>query len=161
GAQGLGGRGWRRRRDRRSGLLARRPPAGRPFERVGGRGPVRTSGGGVMTDFVSFRIGDQLCGIEAALVQQVVRPRGLTRVPLAPPEIAGIMSLRGRIVTAVCARTRLGLPPRPNPFAIGLEHGGDGYGLLVDVVGEVLSLDPAAFEPAPGILPAIWSECVS
>jgi len=114
-----------------------------------------------MTDYVSFRIGEQLCGIEASQVQQVFRPRGLTPVPLAPPEIAGIMSLRGRIVTAVCARRRLGLPPGPDSFAIGLEFAGDGYGLLVDAVGEVLSLDDASLEPTPGILPPAWADCVT
>lgn len=113
-----------------------------------------------MTDYVTFRIGEQLCGIAAVGVQQVFRPRGLTPVPLAPPEIAGVMSLRGRIVTAIGARTRLGLPPRAESIAIGIEHEGDSYGLLVDSVGEVISLEEADIEPAPGILPRRWADTV-
>lgn len=113
-----------------------------------------------MTDFVTFRIGELLCGLEAVQVQQVFRPRGVTPVPLAPPEIAGVLSLRGRIVTAICARTRLGLPPQVETLAIGLEHAGDGYGLLVDSVGEVLDIDPADFEPPPGALPRRCAQAV-
>ena len=113
-----------------------------------------------MTDFVTFRIGEQLCGIEAARVQQVFRPRALTPVPLAPPEIAGVMSLRGRIVTAICARTRLGLPTRAESIAIGVEQDNDSYGLMVDSVGEVISLEEADMEQAPGILPHRWADTV-
>ncbi len=114
-----------------------------------------------MTDYVTFRIGEQLCGVEAVGVQQVFRLRGLTPVPLAPPEIAGVMSLRGRIITAVRARTRLGLPPADESIAIGLEHDGDGYGLLVDSVGEVIGLDAATVGSPPGILPERWSDAVT
>ena len=113
-----------------------------------------------MTDYVTFRIGEQLCGIEAGGVQQVFRPRVLTPVPLAPPEIAGVMSLRGRIITAVRARTRLGLPAGEESIAIGLEHDGDGYGLLVDSVGEVIELETAVVEPPPGALPRRWADAV-
>ena len=48
------------------------------------------------SDYVTFRVGDQLCGVEAASVQQVFHPRGLTEVPLAPAAIVGVMSLRRR-----------------------------------------------------------------
>jgi purine-binding chemotaxis protein CheW len=113
-----------------------------------------------MSEFVTFRVGEQLCAVEAAQVQHIFRPRGLTDVPLAAPEIRGVMSLRGRIVTAVCARTRLGLEPSPDFVAIGLEHHGDSYGLLVDSVGEVLSLDPTELAAPPGALPSRWADSV-
>ncbi len=114
-------------------------------------------------EYVTFRVGEQLCGVEASAVQHVFHPRGLTPVPLAPPEIAGVMSLRGRIVTAVCARQRLGLPARedgPEPFAIGLDMAGDSYGLLVDAVGEVLILDAGELQVPPGALPPRWADSV-
>jgi purine-binding chemotaxis protein CheW len=113
-----------------------------------------------MTDFVTFRVGGQLCGVDAAQVQQVFRPHVLTEAPLAPPEIRGVMSLRGRIVTAICARTRLGLEPGPDPIAIGMEHEGDSYGLLVDSVGEVVRLELAELTAPPGVLPPRWADSV-
>jgi purine-binding chemotaxis protein CheW len=113
-----------------------------------------------MTEFVTFRVGEQLCGVEAAQVQHIFRPQGLVPAPLAPPEIRGVMSLRGRIVTAVCARTRLGLPPGGGAIAIGLEHQGDSYGLLVDSVAEVLSLEPTPLAAPPGALPSRWADSV-
>jgi purine-binding chemotaxis protein CheW len=73
-------------------------------------------------------------------------------VPLAPPEIAGLLNLRGRIVTLIDMRRLLGLEQRKEegqPMAIGVESRGESYGLLVDSVGEVLKLDDAAREPNP------------
>jgi purine-binding chemotaxis protein CheW len=113
-----------------------------------------------MSEYVTFRVGEQLCGVDAAQVQQIFRPQGLAPVPLAAPEIRGVMSLRGRIVTAVCARTRLGLEPGGEAIAIGLDHEGESYGLLVDGVGEVLSLEPNELSAPPGALPPRWSDSV-
>jgi len=85
-------------------------------------------------------------------VQDVFMLERLTRVPLARPEIAGVLNLRGRIVTAIDMRCRLGLPKldekRP-PMAVGIECKGESYGLLIDAVGEVLKLDDNAREPNP------------
>jgi purine-binding chemotaxis protein CheW len=113
-----------------------------------------------VSEYVTFRVGDQLCGVDAAQVQHIFRPRALTEAPLAPPEIRGVMSLRGRIVVGFCARTRLGLEPGPDPIAIGMEHEGDSYGLLVDSVGEVVALDPAELAAPPGVLPPRWADSV-
>lgn len=117
-----------------------------------------------MTDFVTLRVGGQLFGVEASSVQDVFHPRGLTPAPHAREEIAGVLNLRGRIVTVVCARRRLGLPQRapdePEPMAIGLEIGGDSYGLVVDSVDEVLRLDTTEFHAPPGALPPAWADVV-
>ena len=97
-------------------------------------------------------IGGQLFGLPISRVQDVFMPDRLTRVPLAPPEIAGVLNLRGRIVTLIDMRRRLGLGARndDNPsMAIGIESRGESYGLLIDSVGEVLKLDDAAREPNP------------
>jgi purine-binding chemotaxis protein CheW len=116
-------------------------------------------------DYVTFRVEGQLFGVDAAFVQDVFNPRGLTPVPLARREIAGVLNLRGRIVTAVCARSVLSLPPRdedgPEAMAVGVEIGGDSYGLIVDNVDEVLKLDVRDFVPPPGALPARWAELVA
>ena len=98
-----------------------------------------------MTDYVTATVGGQLFGLPIERVQDVFVLDRLTRVPLATPEIAGVLNLRGRIVTAIDMRRRLGLPPGEagRRMAIGIECKGESYGLLIDVIGEVMRL-PAA-----------------
>ena len=94
----------------------------------------------------------QLFGLPISRVQDVFMPDRLTRVPLSSPEIAGVLNLRGRIVTAVDLRRRLGMPPRSDagaPMAVGIELRGESYGLLIDSVGEVMKLAEETREPNP------------
>jgi purine-binding chemotaxis protein CheW len=110
------------------------------------------STGETMAEYVTVLLGGQLFGLPIARVQDVFVPERLTRVPLAQPEIAGVLNLRGRIVTAIDMRCRLGLPARDDgrpPMAVGIDCKGESYGLLIDTVGEVLKLDAAAREPNP------------
>ena len=105
-----------------------------------------------LTEYVTAMIGGQLFGLPIVRVQDVFIPERLTRVPLAPPEIAGVLNLRGRIVTLIDLRRRFGLGQREDgnsSMAIGVESRGESYGLLIDGVGEVLKLDDAAREPNP------------
>ena len=103
-------------------------------------------------EYVTAVIGGQLFGLPILRVQDVFAPERLTRVPLAPPEIAGVLNLRGRIVTLIDMRHRLGLGQREDEgqaMAVGVESRGESYGLLIDTVGEVLKLDDMACEPNP------------
>ena len=112
-------------------------------------------------DFVTVYIADQLFGVPVSKVQDVFAPHALTSVPLARSEVAGVLNLRGRIVTAIDVRERLGLPPRctDDPMmAIGIEKGGESYGLIIDRVGEVLTLDASGFEQNPSNLNPRWQE---
>jgi purine-binding chemotaxis protein CheW len=105
-----------------------------------------------LIEYVTAMIGGQLFGLPIVRVQDVFMPERLTRVPLAPPEIAGILNLRGRIVTLIDMRRRFGLGERNDgdaAMAIGVESRGESYGLLIDSVGEVLKLDDAEREPNP------------
>jgi len=105
-----------------------------------------------LTEYVTAMVGGQLFGLPIVRVQDVFIPERLTRVPLAPPEIAGVLNLRGRIVTLVDMRCRLGLGERDEKIpamAVGVESRGESYGLLIDNVGEVLKLDITACEPNP------------
>src|SRR3954464_3670003 len=107
---------------------------------------------GTVAEYVTAMIGGQLFGLPISRVQDVFAPERLTRVPLAPPEVAGVLNLRGRIVTLIDLRRLLGLEDRKDesqPMAVGVEHGGESYGLLIDSVGEVLKLDDASREPNP------------
>lgn len=103
-------------------------------------------------EYVTVMIGGQLFGLPIARVLDVFILERLTRVPLAPPQIAGVLNLRGRIVTAIDMRRRLALPPREQGekrMAVGIEHHGESYGLLVDSVGEVLKVPAASRDPNP------------
>jgi purine-binding chemotaxis protein CheW len=108
--------------------------------------------GGNLVEYVTVMIAGQLFGLPIARVQDVFMPERITRVPLAPVEIAGVLNLRGRIVTTVDMRRRLGLPPRTDnkpPMAVGIELKGESYGLMIDTVGEVLKLGEDTREPNP------------
>jgi purine-binding chemotaxis protein CheW len=112
-------------------------------------------------DFVSMTIAGQLFGIPVLKVQDVLGPQRITRIPLAPPEVAGSLNLRGRIVTAIDLRLRLGLEPRAkgeNSMSVVVEHHGELYSLIVDSVGEVLSLDADAYERNPPTLDPRWRD---
>jgi purine-binding chemotaxis protein CheW len=107
---------------------------------------------GHLTEYVTVIIGEQLFGLPIARVQDVFVPERLTRVPLAPPEVAGILNLRGRVVTAIDMRSRLDLGKRGQGeplMAIGIESRGESYGLLVDSVGEVMKLRSSDCESKP------------
>ena len=106
----------------------------------------------LVTEYVTMTIGDHMFGLPIFRVQDVFVPARVTRVPLAPPEVAGILNLRGRVVTAIDMRSRLDLgarSPGTQVMAIGIELKGEFYGLLVDSVGEVLQLRNAACEANP------------
>ncbi len=109
---------------------------------------------------VTLMVGDQLCGVPVMAVRDVLGPHKITRIPLTPPEIAGSLNLRGRIVTAVDLRVRLDLPPAEAGSArmsVVTEIGGELYALLVDSVAEVLSPPPTSFEKNPPTLPKTWA----
>ncbi len=107
---------------------------------------------GNLKEYVTATVGGQLFGLPILRVQDVFKPERVTRVPLAPPEIAGVLNLRGRIVTLVDLRRRLDLPPPAEDtpqMAIGVEWRAKSYGLLIDSIGEVLKLDDETREPNP------------
>ena len=110
-------------------------------------------------EFVTFTIAGKLFGIPVLHIQDVLSSYRITRIPLAPPEITGSLNLRGRVVTAIDLRLRLGLPPRPadaDSMSIVAENGGELYSLMVDSVGEVLALPHSAYERNPPTLDATF-----
>ncbi|OFW84116.1 MAG: chemotaxis protein CheW [Alphaproteobacteria bacterium GWF2_58_20] len=114
-----------------------------------------------MQQFVTVTIASQMFGIPVLQIQDILAPQQTTRIPLAPKEVAGGLNLRGRIVTAIDIRNRLDLPPREkgdSSMNIVVEHGGELYSLIVDQVGEVLSLPEGQFEKDPTTMDAIWHD---
>jgi purine-binding chemotaxis protein CheW len=108
---------------------------------------------------VSVRIGTQAFGIPVLQVQDVIAQTSINRVPLAPAEVAGSLNLRGRIVTAIDMRRRLGMPTRraDEPFmSVIVERYSELYALIVDDVGDVLWLPASQHEPTPATLSGEW-----
>ena len=111
--------------------------------------------------YVTVFIGGQLFGLPIHKVHDVFVPESMTRVPLSAPEVAGVLNLRGRIVTAINMRRRLGLPQREGNhgiMAVGIEYRGESYGLIIDEVGEVLNLEASGREANPANLDPRWAE---
>jgi len=117
-----------------------------------------------LEDYVTFKIADQLFGIPVLKVQDILMPDHIAFIPLAPKEVAWSINLRGRIVTVIDVRVRLGLPKRADKgqsMGVTVEHVNELYSLLVDNVGEVLSLDEKNYERNPSTLDPIWREFAS
>jgi purine-binding chemotaxis protein CheW len=109
---------------------------------------------------VTLTVAGQRCGIPVLAVRDVLAEQPITRIPLAPPEVAGSLNLRGRIVTAIDLRRRLHLPAAPagaSRMSVVTEQGGELYALLVDEVSEVMSLAADTFEPTPPTLRPQWA----
>ena len=105
-----------------------------------------------VVEYVTASVGGQLFGLPISRVQDVFIPERLTRVPLAAAEVAGLINLRGRIVTAIDLRRRLGMDAVANvraQMAVGIEYKGESYGLLIDSIGEVLKLPSGSREDNP------------
>jgi purine-binding chemotaxis protein CheW len=113
------------------------------------------------TDFqyVTFKIEGQLFGLNVMLVRDVLRRQRITPVPKAKREVRGVLNLRGQIVTAVDMRRRLGVEDLPDidPMHIVVEHMDEAYSLVVDTVGEVMTLDESTFEKCPPTMPKNWA----
>ena len=111
--------------------------------------------GATSGQLATFRLDGDLYGIEVEHVQEVLKSRGLTRVPLAPPAVAGLINLRGQVVTAIELRERLGRPPRPegtDAVVIVVRLHGEAVSLLVDSIADVVGVAAGDFEPPPDTL---------
>ncbi len=113
-----------------------------------------------MIQYVTVVIGGQLFGLPISQVHDVFVPESVTRVPMSAPEVAGVLNLRGRIVTAINMRRRLHLPPLKDGqmMAVGIEYKQESYGLVIDTVGEVLTLPADSSESNPSNLDSRWAE---
>jgi purine-binding chemotaxis protein CheW len=105
--------------------------------------------------YCTFFVNGLFLGVEVTRIQEVIRYQPLTAVPLTTSVVAGLMNLRGQIVTAIDLRQRLGLPPRTGddlPTNVVLRTDDGAVSLLVDEIGDVIEVDEDAFERPPETL---------
>ena len=110
------------------------------------------SGFDLNRQFATFFMKDLFFGIEVQKVQEVLRAQEMTRVPLAPGVLRGLINLRGQIVAAIDMRERLALPKRTNeqePMNMIVRAEDGAVSLLVDEIGDVIHVSAASYEPVP------------
>lgn len=113
--------------------------------------------------YCTFVVDDLYFGVEVLQVQEVIRSLAMTRVPLAPTAVHGLINLRGQIVTAIDLRTRLGLTPRPEgqePRNVVVRTDDGAISFLVDEIGDVIDADETNYETAPETMPASARELI-
>ena len=113
--------------------------------------------------YCTFRLDEHYFAADVRDVQEVFLLSEITSVPLADPTIRGLINLRGRIITAIDLRTRLGLPRMEEgkaPTCIVIRTGDESVCLLVDRIGDVLSPPPETFEDAPENLAGTIREAI-
>ncbi|WP_308123828.1 chemotaxis protein CheW [Modestobacter marinus] len=111
----------------------------------------------------TFWLDGDLFGVEVEHVQEVLRSQGITRVPLAPPAVAGLINLRGQVVTAIELRERLGRKPRPEgqeAVVIVVRLHGEAVSLLVDSIADVVDVNVRDFEAPPDTLDGAGRELI-
>lgn len=127
----------------------------KPYEQR--KAPVRTQ----QQSFVTMRVDGQLFGASVYAVQDILRAQNIATIPLSPYVVEGSLNLRGRIVTALNLRKRLGLLPSEEDtksMHVVLEFHDELYSLMVDSVGDVLSIPLDAIDKTPVNLHASWRE---
>lgn len=107
--------------------------------------------------YVTFRLAESRFGVSVHRVQEVVSCPELAPVPLASSEVAGLVNLRGQVITALDIRPRLGLTKAQSdanarPMMVVVQAAGETLAVLADEVGEVATVEEEEFEPAPATL---------
>ena len=113
--------------------------------------------------FCTFFVDGLFFGVEVEKVKEVIRYQEMTRVPLAPQTVRGLINLRGQIVTAIDLRRRLNLQERPAdqlPMNVVINADDSVISMLVDEIGDVIEIQEEAFEPPPDTLQGISRELI-
>lgn len=113
--------------------------------------------------FCTFFIQGLLFGVEVKTVQEVIQHQEMTRVPLAPDVVAGLINLRGQIVTAIDLRRRLGVRNQLDdklPMNVVVRTSDGAVSLLVDEIGDVVEVEETDFEEAPETLSCTSRELI-
>lgn len=114
-----------------------------------------------LQQLVTFSVGGQVFGIDVDKVQDILVPERIAPIPLAPPHVQGAINVRGKIVTVIDVRSRLGLPAlavgHPGT-ALTVEHNYGLYTLIVDKVGDVVALPETTAEDTVAMPDKAWRD---
>ena len=113
--------------------------------------------------FCTFFLDGLRFGVDVQKVQEVVPFQEMTRVPLAPPTVRGLLNLRGQIVTGIDLRRRLELPDGSAvslPMNVVLRGEDSPVSFLVDEIGEVIEVAADDCEHPPVTLQARVRELI-
>lgn len=113
-------------------------------------------------EYVSFYVDSQLLGLSVLKVQEVLPVQSITPIPRASRFLAGLLNLRGQIVTAIDLRARLGMSgfaADAEPMSVIVESAGELYSLMVDAVGDVIPVAKNKFASPPSTLAPHWRQC--
>lgn len=113
--------------------------------------------------FCTFYVDQLYFGVDVRQVQEVIRQQEMTRVPLSPNTIGGLINLRGQIITAIDLRQKLELAERPKDkphMNVVIHNDGTAASFLVDEISDVVTVESEAYEPAPETLSAVARELV-
>lgn len=113
--------------------------------------------------FCTFYLDGHMFGVQVEQVREVILYQEMTRVPLLPPVIRGLINLRGQIITAIDLRRRLSMPDLPEnrlPMNVVVRTEDGATSLLVDQIGDVIEVGDETFEPPPETLQGTTRELV-
>ncbi|MBA3783570.1 chemotaxis protein CheW [Nocardioides sp. InS609-2] len=113
------------------------------------------------TRFVTFTLDARLYGVRVESVREVLRGLPRTRIPLAPSTLAGLINLRGQVLSAIDLREQLGMPPHTgeaDQMMVVIRAAGESVALLVDSIGAVVDVEDDQFESPPDTLSATSRE---
>ena len=118
---------------------------------------------GEQLQLVTFEINGEEYAFDILAVQEINRMLELTRVPQSPPEVEGVINLRGRIIPVLDLRTRFGMPPcerTENHRIVVVEVHRRVIGFIVDSVHEVLRIDGSIVDTAPEMVTSIDTDFI-
>ncbi len=118
---------------------------------------------GASQQFCTFFLDGHFFGTPVPKVQEVIQHQQMTRVPLAPDVVSGLINLRGQIVPAIDLRRRLGLPARSAgqlPMNVVVRTNDGAVSLLVDEIGDVIDVEEETLESPPETLQGFAREVV-
>jgi purine-binding chemotaxis protein CheW len=113
---------------------------------------------GVSTQYLTFKLGEETFALDVAEVREILDFTTITKVPMTPPFMRGVINLRGSVVPVMDLRLMFNMSETEktvNSCVIVIEMTMDCdnvvIGVLADAVQEVIDLEPAQIEPAPRI----------
>lgn len=131
---------------------------------TGGTSGTATKGGGDQLQLVTFEVAGEEFAVDILAVHEINRMMELTRVPQSPPEVEGVINLRGRIIPVLDLRRRFSMAPGQrdeHSRIVVVEVHSRVLGFIVDRVHEVLRIDSSIVDPAPQMVCSIDSDFIA